>query len=88
MVQTNEQYEFLHQALCMYEKELSEKVPSGEWGREPQLPSVYPECIAIMAQRIWWHGLDHRTSVIADYPIGVGIEGGLVFASYQDRTAS
>ena len=31
MVQTNEQYEFVHQALSLYERELPDRPPSGDW---------------------------------------------------------
>ena len=30
MVQTNEQYEFVHQALSLYERELPDRPPSGD----------------------------------------------------------
>ena len=30
MVQTNEQYEFIHQTLSLFEKELPEKPPNGD----------------------------------------------------------
>ncbi len=47
MVQTNEQYEFVHQALCLYERELPDRPPSGDW--------EHGSCDA-------WHtqGLTHR----------------------------
>lgn len=30
MIQTHEQYEFIHQALCEYEKDLAEPVSNGQ----------------------------------------------------------